>query len=696
MSSFRLQTRQLTFVRILFPFMAGICAGCFSEFNAILYWLLLTVAILILVLTTHFNRQINKTRWRKYKGLAINFSFILTGFCTSGLHNELVYKDHFTSHSSDYLLVKITDPPIRKGVNLQFKANVVMAVKNNVQKQASGNLLVTINTPKDLNYNEYILIKAKFKETTPPQNPFEFDYKRYLQFKNIHYQTYLQAEEYKIVKHEEKFDLTLWSIRVREQCVQLFNKYIPKTENAGISAAFLLGYRADLSPEIVNGFTNTGTLHILSVSGLHVTIIYLVINTLLLFLNRFKRGKLIKTVLVLILIWLYALITGMSPAVCRSAFMISVVAVAEGTNRYTNIYNSIAVSVFFLLLLDPYLLFDVGFQLSYIAVWGIIYFQPKIYSWVYTENKLLNYVWSMTSVSLAAQLATFPLSIYYFHQFPNYFLIANILVIPLATVILFGGILLLSVSFMPSLAGLIGLCLTNIIDLMNWILLKLSHLPFATFNGIWINNYSLLLLTLIIITIGYRLSEKSKAAWNLTFILIISFIISFNLENLMKFQENELLIFSIKGNTVLACKNQNRLQLIADQENLGKSYAFSIKPYVDRSNAQVNIDSLGSNLKSRHLVKHKNYIQFYDVRISIIDDQFRYFKPVKKLKVDYLLISGRKNLNISDLINMYEFDTLIIDKSVAEYYANKMELQCKKLGIKTINIYQSTALRIAI
>ncbi|MCO4291365.1 ComEC family competence protein [Solitalea sp. MAHUQ-68] len=696
MSSFRLQTRQLTFVRILIPFIAGIIVGCLWQLDSLVYWLLLLLGVSILILTTHLNRTINKTKWRKYKGLFINLSFILIGFCCSGLHNELNHKTHFKNSSDDYFIIQIDEPPIRKGANLKFKAEVIYAVKNSAQKSVSGNLLVTLNTKNELKYGQLLLISNKINAINPPQNPYEFDYRRYLYFKNIHFQTYLKTNEYRLIKSDAKFSVLTWAIAMREKCVQVFNRYIPSHENASITAAFLLGYRADLSSDVVTSFTNTGTLHILSVSGLHVTIIFLVINTLLSFLDRIKHGKLIKTILVLLLIWLYALITGMSPAVCRSAFMISVVAVAQGFNRYTNIYNTIAVSVFFLLLLDPYLLFDVGFQLSYIAVWGIIYFQPKIYKWFYTENKALNYLWTMTSVSISAQLATFPLSIYYFHQFPNYFLIANILVIPIASIILFGGILLLGVSFIPSLAGLIGLCLTNIIDLMNWILLKLSHLPFATFNGIWINNYTLLLLTLIVFSIGYRLSEKSKTALNLSFILIIFFIISFSFENLMKFKENELVIFSVKGKTVIACKDQNRLQLIADPENLSKSYAFSIKPYIEHSNSQVSIDSLGSNLKSAHLVKHKNYLQFYDIRIGIVDEGFIVPESSQKLKVDYLLISGKKRVDVKTLLNIFEFNTLLIDKSISEYNANKIMAQCQMLGINSINIYQSNALRISI
>lgn len=138
-------------------------------------------------------------------------------------------------------------------------------------------------------------------------------------------------------------------------------------------------------------------------------------------MDKVKGGRYIKVLLTLLLTWFYASITGFSPAVCRAAFMISIIATAQGFNRYTNIYNSIAVSLFFLLLFNPYLLVDVGFQLSYLAVLGIIYFQPKIYRWIKLDNWLLNQLWLMSSVSIAAQLVTFPLSVYYFHQFPNYF-----------------------------------------------------------------------------------------------------------------------------------------------------------------------------------------------------------------------------------------------------------------------------------
>ena len=193
-----------------------------------------------------------------------------------------------------------------------------------------------------------------------------------------------------------------------------------------VVSALVAGYTDDLDIETMKAFADTGTLHVLSVSGMHVGIIYYVLNLLLLFLSKHRYGNILRVLILLSFLWLYSMITGMSAAVMRSAAMLSFIIVGKSFNRYVNTYNIIAASIFFLLIMNPFTLMDVGFQLSYISVIGIIWLQPHIYSIFDFNTKWKDEIWKVVSVSIAAQIATFPLGIFYFHQFPNYFLPSNL------------------------------------------------------------------------------------------------------------------------------------------------------------------------------------------------------------------------------------------------------------------------------
>lgn len=694
MSSLRLQTRQLTFVRILFPFLLGIIAGMLKQLSIISYIIPLVIALIFIVLITFLNKQINQTKWKKYKGRLINVAFIALGFSCIGLHNELIDTDHFTRKEADSFIIYVDDVLVKNDGKVKFKARVINANKGDITSACSGNLSVTLETKAVVDYGTNLLIPSRYKLVDPPQNPYEFNYQSYLGFKNIHYQTYFKSNEFQILPVKPNGSIIYYAIKLRKKCEQQFIRYMDR-QSSGILSAFLLGNRSELSPDIVNAFINTGTVHILSVSGLHVGIIYIVIGYMLGFLNKVKGGRFIKVILVLLFIWAYATITGFSPAVCRAAFMISIIATAEGFNRYVNTYNSIAVSLFFLLLLNPYLLTDVGFQLSYLAVLGIIYFQPRIYHCINIDNWLLNNIWIITSVSVAAQIVTFPLSIYYFHQFPNYFLIANIIIIPLASIILYGGIILLIVSPFSGLATLLGKMLSCIISFMNLILQKLSHLPYALLDNMMIDEIQLtILIVMILVLAGLIVSKNSRL--KLAFGACITVLCcSFAWKSYHTSTQKEIIVFALKGKTAVGFTDDHNLYLNADSVLSDKQFGFSINPYVLHSGIK-SVQYLKKESNNLHLLKHNNFIQFYNLRIGVIDPKFEPYEVNRKLKVDYLLITGKNHIDPDKLLKLFDTKVIIVDNSVPEYLAKHISKQCIETGIKVVDTHQSQAYRIPI
>lgn len=194
------------------------------------------------------------------------------------------------------------------------------------------------------------------------------------------------------------------ALALRRQMVEKLKKQMHDPNAIAVASTLILGYKADLSEDVLQAYSKTGTIHVLSVSGAHVAIIWALLAFMLNFLNRFRHGRVIKAIIIIPIIWYYAMLTGFSPAVCRAAVMISTVIIGKTYNRYINNLNILAISAFILLLYNPLLITDVGFQLSYLAVAGLVVLQPVVYEWLTFSNKWIDKLWALCSVSIAAQV----------------------------------------------------------------------------------------------------------------------------------------------------------------------------------------------------------------------------------------------------------------------------------------------------
>ncbi len=251
-------------------------------------------------------------------------------------------------------------------------------------------------------------------------------------------------------------------------------------------------------------------MHILAVSGMHVGIIYILLNTILIF-SKNKYGKVIKVIIIVISLWLYAFITGLTPSVCRAALMFSFIAIGSIYSKQNNTYNSIFSSAFILLIINPFNFFSIGFQLSYVAVLGIVALQPIIYKSIYVKNYILDKTWSLFSVTLAAQIATTPLTLYYFHNFSTYFWLSNLIIVPMIPIITYLAILILIVPFLPIIQEYTSKLLIICIDIMNFVVAKIEVLPMYLITNIYINKIHILLMySVIVIVFSYITIRKNK------------------------------------------------------------------------------------------------------------------------------------------------------------------------------------------
>jgi competence protein ComEC len=483
-------------VRVLLPFLAGIVLALHivvpSVFTLVLFWFFLLCYASFLFLP----KLAKSFRLHVLQGIVLQIFLFIAGIYIVQIRNPLQQKNYFGNFADDaeVFKVKILTPPEEKLKTIKLTVSVDAVFQNDEEKQTTGKSLIYIRKDSVSNlqfsYGDVLYVKNNFRKPEEIKNPHEFDYKKYLANQGIHYTAFLKSDEY--VLSDEKAVKGFWKIifAARMHFEHLIQMHVHNADAQSVSSALLLGVRSTISDDITQAYANTGTMHILSVSGLHVGILFFIVDWLLKFIPYFKKrkfkNKMMKAILIAIIIWFYACITGLSPSVSRSAVMFTFLIFGRIETRYTNSYNILASSAIPLLFFNPFMITQVGFQLSYLAILGIVTFQPKI-SKLFTPSALVGkYFWSLGTVSIAAQLGTVPVTILYFHQFPNYFLLSNIIAIPISFGVLIAGIFFFILSFIPAINPVTGWLLEFSMRALNYSVVAVDKIPGALTDNLYL------------------------------------------------------------------------------------------------------------------------------------------------------------------------------------------------------------------
>src|SRR5690349_21680410 len=383
------------------------------------------------------------TSYRRYK-LAV-----LTGGAIAGIFLSLGsllvwYKDvrhHAVAYvnlykNGDRVIAILQEPPVEKANSYKALARIAAVGISKEFKETTGNAIIYFQKNayvSSLDYGSEIIFSTPLQEIKNAGNPGGFDYKRYCLFQGITHQAFLKQNGFIVLgkKQQSLFDKRLFPIR--NKVLSILRANISAGKELGLAEALLIGYKDDLDKNLVQSYTNTGVVHIIAISGLHLGLVYWLLVKLLKPLRRKRFSKWLSPVTIITGLWLFSLLAGGQPSVLRSAVMFTCIVLAESLSRKTSIYNTLAFSAFVLLCINPYWLWDVGFQLSYVAVLSIVIFMKPIYNLFYIKNKILDSIWKLNAVSIAAQLLTTPFSIYHFHQFPDFFLLTNFVAVPLSS-----------------------------------------------------------------------------------------------------------------------------------------------------------------------------------------------------------------------------------------------------------------------
>lgn len=410
----------------------------------------------------------------------------------------------------DSYLAKVEKYDITKPNSMENLLSVIQVKDSLGWHDSVGKVLIYHKNERPLLPGEIIWVQKSPERIPPPQFPDEFDYSAYLSRKDIHFRQFI-GSNFSVVDTTLQGSAAYWLEKTRKSLVEIIEDKIDDRSSQQIAAALLLGQKDNLDREIRNAYAETGTMHILAVSGLHVGIIYAILLFPLKGIRLSRRGKKVYLIVVVFIIWGYAILTGFSPSVVRAATIFSLLTLGQLRERRPSSWNLLAFSAMIMVVIDPGVIFDVGFQLSYLAVGGILLLQPLILRWWLPPHKVLEYIWQITAVSIAAQLATFPLSILYFHIFPSYFLVANLVIIPLSFVVMNVGILMLALSWVPSLGDWLGVGVDYLIRFQNWLTLTIQQLPGGNLERLTISASGMLLVWgLLTIWAHWEMGDRKK------------------------------------------------------------------------------------------------------------------------------------------------------------------------------------------
>ncbi len=593
------------------------------------------------------------------------FLFFFLGVSVTYFNNPKNKPDYYEKFTNENSIAVLTIQKVLKPGNYynKYVANVTQVGT----EKTTGKVLLNIqkdSVHNSLQIGNQLFLKPEFKELIPPLNPYQFSYKDYLAKQHIYHQIFTSKNQYKKLNNSS-FSLVGMSAAVRSKVQTSLRKYhFSKNEYAVINA-LLLGQRQEISKELLQDYTNAGAIHILAISGLHIGIILLILSFLFKPIEQFKNGRLIKSILIILLLWIFAFIAGLSASVVRAVTMFTFVAIGGSFKKKKIIEHSLISSMFLLLLIKPLFLFDVGFQLSYLAVFGIIWVQPLLYKLWKPNIWLLDKFWGLFTVSIAAQVGILPISLYYFHQFPALFILSNLIIIPFLGSILIGGILIIILSALNILPQFIADLYGWIISLMNKIVIWVSSKEEFLFKEISM-SFNEMMVWYVFIFFGCQFlihrNIKQLRYFLISIILVQSVYI---FEAYQRNDKEELIVFHKSRKNLIGIRNSNKLKIYHNLDSNKVKTEKSIITY------RVN-----ENIKSKFSNKKPTLLKFKSDTILIIDSLGIY--QFKNIKNPIVLLQNSPKINLNRLIKKLAPKQIVADGSNYKSYINKWKATCKK------------------
>ena len=680
------------FIRLLLPFAAGIVLQWYLQISLSVIIAALVSFTIAWLLFNFFPLAI-RYKWGALQGFVLTALLLSFGLFIAWQKDIRHQADWYGQYyqDSDYLVVRINEPLLEKTKSYKAEADVESILRGDSVIPCKGKLLLYFakdSIAPPLHYGDKILINKNLQPIKNSGNPGAFNYAQYAAFQQIFHQAFLKNKDWLALgsRHVNLFKQFIFSTRAMVLSALRKNISTDKDE-LGLAEALLIGYTNDLDKDLVQAYSNTGVVHIIAISGMHLALIYILLVWLFSKIPGIKNSRILQVILILSCLWLFSLLTGAAASVLRAAVMFSFITVGKNLARESTLYNSLASSAFVLLCYDPYFLWDVGFQLSYLAVVGIIIFQTPIYNLFYIKNKWANEIWKLVSVSLAAQLLTFPICIYYFHQFPILFLFANIMAVPLSGIILYAEIAVVLLSWIPFAGLYTGKITSWLVWLMNRIILWINQFSFAVWDKIPATVFSTLLLYAVVIALSTWLLNKNKNAFRLGLAVLFLFIINNAFNKWQVDKQQKLIVYNVPQHQAIDFIDGNTYQFVGDSmlKEEGLLQNFHLKP----ARVSLGLKTIADSLNT--LFHQNQFYQFSNKRILLINEPLAFEPSQQKIDVDIIIISKNPTLYISQLAAVFNCNQFVFDASNSLWKIGKWQKDCEALHLQWYSIPEQGA-----
>lgn len=644
---------------------------------------IIAVAVLSAITVFLFLSSPKKFIYAWLRGILFMLLIICTGmlltFYADIRNNENWFEKKY--HGSESVSVTIKEPLTEKQKSWKALAEVQsLILPGGRTVNASGKILLYFKKEEampPLQYGSRIIITKKLQAIKNNGNPGALNYARVCLFSSITHQCFLSKNDYIILPETNINPFQSFIYSVRNVSLSIIKKYIPGKTEQGFAEALLIGYRNDLDRDLVQAYSNTGVVHIIAISGLHIGLIY---GLLLFIFSRFCAKKIqvwIKAAVIICALWLFTLIAGAAPSILRATVMFTFLIAGDACGRKTNPLNSLASSACLLLIFNPFFLWDVGFQLSYAALAGIMVFHSKMYRSVFVKNKMLRIFWNMNAVTISAQLFTLPLVLYHFHQLPALFLLTNIIAVPLSFLVLYAELLLLCIAWWPQPAEIAGNVCGFLIRSMNSFVIYADSLPFSLIDGVKINR--LQVLTLIAAIIFFCLWILYMNIRGLIYALAaLCIFMSLRVYDIwMQCRSNKLIVYNVPGFTTMDFIN-------------GTSYCYAGDTAVMNNDFLRNFHLKYSRVKFRvYGHQQADIINIYNSIVDYGGKKIVFLSSMpagrlasQKINVDIIIISGNPRFSISSLQQVFSFSTIIFDSSNSFWKISEWKKECNALHLR--------------
>ena len=654
--------KKIPSLKLLLPLIVGILCQYYFNIEIVSIIILAGVSIALL-LFYRFLPTAKKFVWGWISGVAVSLLFIALG-CWLCYANNIEHRKEWIGNyykEGTPVLVTIQEPLTERAKSYKTLASADAVWLNGKWQVVKGDMLLYFKkdeTKPDLHYGSQIIVGKGLVRIQNAGNPGGFDYARFCSFQDIYYQSFLKDEDFRVLPSENKNFFQELLVNAQIKTLSILKKYIPGSTESGVAEALLIGYRNDLDRDLVQSYSNTGVVHIIAISGLHIAMIYGLMIWLLFPFAGKRWIKVIRPLLILSVIWGFTFLAGAVPSILRSAVMFSFIILGECLGKRTDIYNSLSASALLILLFNPFSLWDAGFQLSYAAVLSIVVFHKHIVKWVHFENKLLKELWSLNAVTLSAQILTLPLVLYYFHQFPTYFLIANLFAVTFSGWVLYAEILLLIVSSIPYVALYVGKLIAWSIGFMNDFIVRVDNLPSSVWGGIQISIIQAILLYLTIAFFAAWLINKYIKGFIIGLISFTLFIAFRSIDLIQKNEQQKLVVYNVPQHAAIDIIDGRHYCFLGDDtlRQDGFLRSFHLKP-ARVLNRVSETDSL------ENILIQNNIITSSCKRIIIIDKPINPVNIDKKIKVDAIILTKNPKVYLSQLSQVFDCQQYISDGS---------------------------------